>query len=293
MKLALEEALLMKIFTDSACDLAYAYLQENDVEVFPLTTLLDTGEYEDMIEIQADKVYEMIGRGGHPKTSQVSLEKFLSGFRKAAEAGESGIYISLSAKLSGTYQAAYLAHQQLKEEFPDFDLRLVDSMSASVGEGLSVVEAIEMREAGFTLDEIESRVRFTAANVVSLFTVKDLNYLSEGGRLSKSSAFLGGLLNIQPLLEVINGELVPVEKLRGRKKVMNRMYERLCDEADMIQEQNVFLCHSDDPEAIEEMRQYIEEQFHPRRIYVNTIGSTISSHTGLGTLGLFFLKKYE
>ena len=293
MKLALEEALLMKIFTDSACDLAYAYLQENDVEVFPLTTLLDTGEYEDMIEIQADKVYEMIGRGGHPKTSQVSLEKFLSGFRKAAEAGESGIYISLSAKLSGTYQAAYLAHQQLKEEFPDFDLRLVDSMSASVGEGLSVVEAIEMREAGFTLDEIESRVRFTAANVVSLFTVKDLNYLADGGRLSKSSAFFGGLLNIQPLLEVINGELVPVEKMRGRKKVMNRMYERLRDEADMIQEQNVFLCHSDDAEAIEEIRQYIEEHFHPRRIYVNTIGSTISSHTGLGTLGLFFLKKYE
>lgn len=283
----------MKIFTDSACDLAYAYLQENDVEVFPLTTLLDTGEYEDMIEIQADKVYEMIGRGGHPKTSQVSLEKFLSGFRKAAEAGESGIYISLSAKLSGTYQAAYLAYQQLKEEFPDFDLRIVDSMSASVGEGLSVVEAIEMRDAGFTLDEIESRVRFTAANVVSLFTVKDLNYLAAGGRLSKSSAFLGGLLNIQPLLEVTNGELIPVEKLRGRKKVMNRMYERLRDEADMIQEQNVFLCHSDDPEAIEEMRQYIEDNFHPRRIYVNTIGSTISSHTGLGTLGLFFLKKYE
>ena len=166
-------------------------------------------------------------------------------------------------------------------------------MCASVGEGLSVVEAIEMREAGFTLDEIESRVRFTSANVVSLFTVKDLNYLAEGGRLSKSSAFLGGLLNIQPLLEVLDGELIPVEKLRGRKNVMNRMYERLRDEADMIQEQNVFLCHSDDAEAVEEMRQYIEEHFHPRRIYVNTIGSTISSHTGLGTLGLFFLKKYE
>jgi DegV family protein with EDD domain len=283
----------MKIFADSACDLSYDYLKENEVEVFPLTTLLDSGEFEDMIEIKSDKVYEMIARGGHPKTSQVSLDKFYKGFKQAAEAGESGIYPTLSAVLSGTYQAAVLAYTDVKAEFPDFDLRIIDTKSASLGEGLAVVEAIEMKDAGFGLDEIEARLRFIAEHTVSLFTVKDLNYLAEGGRLSKTSAFFGGLLNIHPLLELVDGKLVPSEKLRGRKKVMNRMYERLRDEAENIQEQNIFICHSDDQEAAEEMRGYIHEHFHPRQIIVHTIGSTISSHTGLGTLGLFFLNKFE
>jgi len=283
----------MIIFADSACDLSYDYLKENEVVVFPLRTLLDSGEFEDMIEIKADKVYEMIARGGHPKTSQVSLEKFYTAFKKAAEARENGIYIALSSMLSGTYQAAVLAYTEVKNDFPDFDLRIVDTKSASLGEGLSVVEAVEMKEAGFSLDEIEARLHFIVGHSVSLFTVKDLHYLAEGGRLTKSSAFLGGLLNIHPLLEIVDGQLVPSEKFRGRKKVMARMYERLRDEAENIQEQNVFICHSDDLEAAEEMRDYIQEHFHPRSIIVHTIGATISSHTGLGTLGLFFLNTFE
>lgn len=283
----------MKLIVDSACDIPLAYLKEKNVEVLPLSVIMDDKEYVDMFEITNEQIYAFIQEGKHPSTSQVNLDKFDRAFRKLAEAGESALYIALSSELSGTYQAAVLAKNQVMEDYPDFDLRLIDSQNASLGIGLMVLEAIQMNENGFTIDEIEERVHFMVDHVVSIFTVQDLNYLAEGGRLSKSSAFLGGLLNIHPLLEVVDGKLEAKDKLRGRKKVLNRMYERIQNEATHIDKQTVLIVHTNDTETVNNMKEYIMNNIGPAEVLDYPIGAVVSAHTGMGTIGVFFMNNFE
>lgn len=283
----------MKIIVDSACDLPLSYLEDKEVEVLPLFVIMDDKEYVDMYEISNNQIYDFIKDGKHPSTSQVSLKKFNSCFRKLAKAGEDSIYIALSSELSGTYQSAILAYKQVKEDYPKWDLRIIDSKNASLGIGLMAREAIEMKENGFFMDEIENRINFMVQHVISLFTVHDLNYLAEGGRLSKASAFLGSLLNIQPLLQVVEGELIPQEKFRGRKRVLSRMYERLEKEAHRLEEQVILIVHTNEYEIVQEMKEYINNNFHPNEIIDYPIGAVISAHTGMGTIGLFYLNKFE
>lgn len=283
----------MKIIVDSACDLPLSYLQNHEVDVLPLSVILDDKEYIDKYEITNEQIYSFIKEGKHPSTSQVALEKFDAAFRRLAESKECGIYIALSSNLSGTYQAAVLAYTQVKEDYPEFDLRLIDSQNASLGIALMVREAVQMKEEGFTLDEIEERIHFMVKHVVSIFTVQDLNYLAEGGRLSKSSAFLGGLLNIHPLLEVVDGRLEPQEKLRGRKKVLNKMYSRLEAEAQQIEKQTVLIVHTNEDETVKDMKEYIQENIKPAEVIDYPIGAVVSAHTGMGTIGLFYMNEYE
>lgn len=282
----------MKLIVDSACDLSLSYLEAHNVIVAPLAVIVGDKEYVDMMEISNAQVYAFIKEGTHPSTSQVPLEVFDKTFRKLAADGERAIYIALSSDLSGTYQAAVLAQSQVTEDYPDFDLRIIDSRHASLGIGLMVREAIQMQEDGFEIDEICDRVLFMSQQVTSIFTVEDLNYLAEGGRLSKSSAFLGGLLNIHPLLEVVDGKLEAKEKFRGRKRVLNRMYERL-SEAQDITEQTVLIVHTNDTEVVNEMKEHIQTHFQPKEVLDYPIGAVVSAHTGLGTIGLFFMNKYK
>lgn len=284
---------MMLIFADSACDLPLDYLEEKNVKMLPLSVIVDDKEFVDQYEISNQEIYAHIKAGQHPSTTQVPLEKFDRAFREAAEAGEDGIYIGLSSSLSGTYQAAVLAYSHVQEEYPDLDIRLVDSQNASMGISILIREAVAMQEQGFTLDEIEERIRFLGDHVVSLFTVQDLDYLAAGGRLSKSSAFFGGLLNIQPLLEVRDGKIEAVEKLRGRKKVLNRMIERLVEEADHIGDQTVLLIHTDEPDTIVWMKEQIEKEVQPKEILAYPVGAVIGAHTGMGTVGVFFLNKWD
>ena len=281
----------MRLIVDSACDLSLSYLEDHNIIVVPLSVIVEDKEYVDMFEIKNDQIYALIKEGKHPRTSQVPLEKFDTEFRKLAAEGESALYIALSSDLSGTYQAAVLASSQVKEDYPDFDLRIIDSRQASLGIGLLVREAIQMMTDGFGSKEIYERLTFMTKHVISIFTVEDLNYLAEGGRLSKSSAFLGGLLNIHPLLEVVAGKLEPKEKFRGRKRVLNRMYERL-GEASHLNEQTVLIVHTNDTETVAEMKKHIQATFGPKEIIDYPIGAVVAAHTGMGTLGLFFMDQY-
>ena len=282
----------MRLIVDSACDLSLSYLEDHNIIVVPLSVIVEDKEYVDMFEIKNEQIYALIEEGKHPRTSQVPLEKFDTEFRKLAAEGESALYIALSSDLSGTYQAAVLASSQVKEDYPDFDLRIIDSRQASLGIGLLVREAVQMMADGFGSEEIWDRLTFMAKHVTSIFTVEDLKYLAEGGRLSKSSAFLGGLLNIHPLLEVVAGKLEPKEKFRGRKRVLNRMYERL-GESSHLNEQTVLIVHTNDTETVTEMKNHIQATFGPKEIIDYPIGAVVAAHTGMGTLGLFFMDRYK
>ncbi|BCB03013.1 DegV family protein [Bacillus sp. KH172YL63] len=278
----------VKLFADSASDLPAAYYTEHNIELLPLKVHIDGQDYEDLINIEPKSVFNKIREGHMPKTSQVSPELFLNKFTELAETKQSGIYIAFSSQLSGTYQTAVMIRDQVKEEYPDLDLTILDSKCASLGYGLVVMKAAELLEQGKMKEEIIEASRFNAIHMEHLFTVEDLEYLAKGGRVSKASAFLGGLLNIKPLLHVEDGQLVPIEKIRGKKKLLKRILDLMEERGKDLSNQVIAISHGDDEELALEMKALIQEKFSPKDVYISIIGCAVGSHTGTGTLAIFF-----
>ncbi|QTD41213.1 DegV family protein [Sporosarcina sp. Te-1] len=281
----------MRIFADSGCDLPKSYFEEHDVTLLPLRVLIDDQEYDDVIEIDSKEIYTAIRNGKHPKTSQASPELFHTAWKELAASGEDGLYIAFSSELSGTYNTGVMMKDQVKETNPNMNLVVIDSRCASLGYGLLVKEAVRLRDKGEDVRSIERKIRSMAAHMEHLFTVEDLDYLAKGGRVSKASAFIGGLLNIKPLLHVENGKLVPVEKLRGRKKVLKRMTDLMAERGDHLSKQTIAISHGDDEETALEMKAAIEELFRPVQVEIHMIGSAVGAHSGPGTIAIFFLNK--
>ena len=281
----------MRIFADSASDLPKDFFEKENVELFPLRVHIENEEFEDIRTIHSDKVYDAIRNGLQPKTSQVSPDEMLNAFEKLAKDGEEGFYIAFSSELSGTYGTAMMASEQIREEYPDLKLTVLDTKAASLGYGMLVKEAVKLRAQGHPLEEIIQRVSIMADHTESLFTVEDLDYMAKGGRISKGSAFVGGLLNIKPLLHVENGKLVPIEKLRGRKKVVKRIVELMEERGEQLDKQTIAISHGDDEEFANLMKDAIEKQFNPKNVEIYMIGSVIAAHTGPGTLAVFFQNK--
>ncbi|MFC6114964.1 DegV family protein [Sporosarcina thermotolerans] len=281
----------MRIFADSGSDLPKSFFDENDVTLIPLSVLIDDKEYDDVIEIDSKEVFDAIRNGKHPKTSQASPESLLSFWKELAESDEEGLYIAFSSELSGTYNTAVMMRDQVKEGNPNFNLVIIDSRCASLGHGLLVKEAVRLRDSGDDVRTIERKIRSMAAHMEHLFTVEDLDYLAKGGRVSKASAFIGGLLNIKPLLHVENGKLVPIEKHRGRKKVFRRILDLMEERGSELSEQTIAISHGDDEATANEVKTMIEEKFKPKNVEVHMIGSVIGSHAGPGTIAIFFLNK--
>lgn len=282
---------MMKIYADSACDLPKSFFEEHDVKLIPLHVLIDNEEYEDIVTIDSKAVYDAIREGKHPKTSQARPERLMELWKELAQSEEDGIYIAFSSELSGTYNTAVMMRDQVSETNPNMNLIIIDSRCASLGYGLLVKEAVRLRDAGHDVRSIERNIRAMANHMEHLFTVEDLDYLAKGGRVSKASAFLGGLLNIKPLLHVESGKLVPIEKHRGRKKVFRRLLELIEERGDELSEQTIAISHSDDEAGALELKKLIEDRFQPKSIELNMIGSAIGAHVGPGTLSVFFLNK--
>jgi DegV family protein with EDD domain len=278
----------VKILADSACDLPISFFNDNGVTLFPLKVHLNDTEYEDLVTIEPKKVYKAIREGQVPKTSQVSPLLFEETFIKMAEQNEDGIYIAFSSELSGTYQTAVMILEQVKEKYPDFNLTIIDSKAASLGYGLIVKSAVKKVQSGASKEDIEKDIEFRCQHLESLFTVNDLEYLAKGGRVSKASAFLGGLLNIKPLLNVEEGKLVPIEKLRGKKKLLRRIIQLMKDSGASFENQTVGISHADDEETALEMKTLIMDELNAKEVYITSIGAAIGSHTGPGSIAIFF-----
>ena len=283
----------VQILADSACDLPLAYYEDNQVILMPLKVNLNGQEYEDLKTIDPITVYEGIRNGQVPKTSQVSPAVFKEVFTSLAKNNKTGLYIAFSSQLSGTYQTAVMIYEQVKEEYPDFNFKIIDSNCASLGCGLAIKEAVRLRDQGVGFSDIVSKIELFCEHMEHLFTVEDLEYLAKGGRVSKASAFLGGLLNIKPLLHVEDGKLVPLEKIRGKKKLLRRMLEIMEERGDQLNEQVIAISHADDEATALEMKELIEERFHPKDVYISSIGAAVGSHTGAGTIAIFFLNQWK
>ncbi|MFD2611782.1 DegV family protein [Paenibacillus gansuensis] len=279
----------VSIIADSAADLPKSLIEQYGIEVLPLSVSDAAGQYSDGGTLQPKTLFERMREGHVYKTAQVSIDQFRKAFTKLAVEGRSGVYVAFSSGISGTYQTSLLVRDMVQEEYPDLDLRIVDTKCASVGCGLVVVKAAEAALAGKNADEVAETAEYAAQHMEHIFTVDNLEYLYRGGRVSKTSAFIGGLLNIKPVLHMEDGKLVPLEKIRGKSKVLGRMVELMEKRgAADLKDQTIGISHGDDPEAAETLERMIREKFGCDKFVTNMIGGAIGAHAGPGTLALFF-----
>ncbi|WP_147533207.1 DegV family protein [Bacillus marasmi] len=281
----------LTIITDSGADLPLSFYQENNVILLSLKVQLDGNEYDDLIEIEPSTIYQAMRDGKVPKTAQVPPNKFEELFTEMAKNKQDGVYIAFSSGLSGTYSTAIMVLNQVKEDYPDFNLTVIDSTCASLGHGLLVMEAVRLVQQSVDKEKLVSQIEFISHHMESLVSVHELDYLARGGRLSKASAFVGGLLNIKPLIDMEDGKLVPIEKLRGKKKVLNRIIELMKERGEQLDQQIIGISHAEADDTLQEIKMMINETFHPKEIVITDIGSAIGAHTGPGTIAIFFLNK--
>ncbi|WP_347861197.1 DegV family protein [Salimicrobium sp. PL1-032A] len=279
----------VQIICDSASDLSLETLQDHGVEMVSLKVLLRDKEYDDGKNISPKEVYDAMRAGESPKTSQVTGQAFRDLFVEKIEAGIPFLYIAFSSELSGTYQSAKIVEQELREEYPDAEFDVIDTKAASLGYGLIVLRAAEKSKEGTGLEELKDLVSYHSAHMEHLFTVDDLEYLHRGGRVSKTQAFVGSLLKIKPLLHVEDGKLLPLEKVRGQKKVFKRMIDLMQERGKDLDNQRIAISHGDSIETAEHLASMIREHHSPASIHIDLVGSAVGAHSGPGTIALFFL----
>ncbi|QWG45380.1 DegV family protein [Bacillus mycoides] len=284
----------VKIITDSAADLPVELLQAYDIDLIPLRVYDEAEtEYLDGVTLKSVTLLQKMREGAVYKTSLPSLETFQEKFVSYAKEGNPCIYLAFSSELSGTYQSSVLIKKEVKETYTDLDLEIIDTKCASLGQGIVVLEAAKMAKEGASKEDILNRVAFLMEHMEHIFTVADLQYLVRGGRLSKVAGFIGGLLNIKPILNVEEGKLVPLEKVRGKKKVLSRIVDIMEERGKDLKDQTIGMTHGDDLETAEALKALITERFGCEVFIVNTIGAAIGAHTGPGALTLFFLNEVE
>ena len=280
------------IFTDSTCDLPLSYIQNNNIEFLGLTVLLQGKEIIDDLgqTLLYSDFYDMLRKGEVATTSQVNSYSFIEVFRKYIEKGKSILYLGFSSALSGTYNSAYLARQEILQEYPNADITVIDTLAASSGQGLLVYYACEMLKAGKPKEKVVEWIKDNKLKVSHIFTVDSLDHLKRGGRISSTAALVGSLLNIKPLLYVNDlGQLTPYGKERGRKKAIKSMADELKKHIQSPEKQVIFISHGDCLEDATKLADIIRERVTVKDIIISHVCTTIGSHSGPGTLALFFL----
>lgn len=280
------------IFTDSCCDLPIKFVKENNIEVMELRVNLKGEDIPDDLgeSINYKDFYKLIRNGEIPTTSQVNIGEFQEKFEKYVNEGYSIIYIGFSSALSGCINSARLAAENIKLDNKNADIRIIDSKSASMGLGLLVFYAAKMLKEGKSRDQIVNWIEENKLKVNHWFTVDDLNHLKRGGRISSSVAIVGTMLSIKPIMHVDNeGRLIPVSKVKGRKKSIKVLQEKIAEKIVNPEEQTIFISHGDCLEEAEHLKELITSEIKVKDVIINNIGPVIGSHAGPGTIALFFI----
>jgi DegV family protein with EDD domain len=284
-----------RIITDSSANLTDTLIEHYGLEVLSLEFIVDGVSYRGYTEGEITdnkQFYTMMREGKVVNTSLVNLQEADEIARACFEKGDDVLFLGFDSALSGTYESVSSYLQRLQaDEYPDRKVRCVDTLAAALGQGLLVTEAADRKLAGEELDELADWAEENRLHFAHWFTVEDLNYLQRGGRLSKGAAIAGTLLNIKPVLHVDDeGRLVPVIKVRGRKKSIQALYEQYAATArEPRSELPVYISHADCHEDCEALVQLIKDEFDVKNFVINDLDPVIGAHAGPGTLALFFL----
>lgn len=279
----------------SYTDLSAQKMKELDIKYICTPYMMDGKNYiDDLGETTSyEEFYKAMEQGAITSTSQLNQNELADYFRELLKTGQDMIHISLSSGLSGVSNSARLAMEDMKKEFPDRKIYLVDSLAAAAGLGLMMETASNLRAGGMGIDELYAWLEENKLKLHHWFFTTDLTYFVRGGRVSKTSGFIGGVLNICPLMNVSNeGKLIPRAKVRGKKKVITEIVERMKEHAQGGTEYSgkCFMCNSACEDDAKEVAALIEEAFPnlDGKVQIYTIGTTIGSHTGPGTVAVFF-----
>ncbi len=285
---------MFKLVTDNTADLPSEYLKEHNVDYMVLSYIVDGVAYGKEKELDWKEFYAMMRDGKMPTTSQANPEEAKAFFEECIKENSEVLYLAFSSGLSGTFNSARIAAEEVMEEHPGVKVMVIDSLCASLGEGLFVHKAVRMRDAVKTMEETARWLTDHVQNFVHAFTVDDLFHLYRGGRVSRTTAIIGTLASIKPRLHVDHeGHLIVIGKVRGRKKSLNAlvdyMEEKMGSWAQENRDDYVFISHGDSLEDAEYVRDQIKERFGMERFLINNIGPTIGAHSGPGTIALFFM----
>jgi len=282
--------------TSSTADLPKSYVEEHGLNYLKFSLIISDEQYPDDFAdaMPAGVFYNRLRNGEMSRTSMINTSTFEENFRGFLDAGKSILHIEFSSALSGSYENAAAVARKLNPEYQDRGVRVVviDSLCASLGQGLIVDYARRMRDEGKSLDEIAAWVEANKLKLIHWFTVNDLDFLRRGGRVSGFSAFLGGMLKIKPVMDVDNlGRLIPLYKVRGRKKAIKTLFEKMVADIDHPEGQQVFISHGDCIEDAEKLADMVREKWPSVNVMINYVGAVIGSHSGPGTLALFYIGK--
>lgn len=281
------------IMTDSCCDMTAEMAAELGLEVLPLSLHMGGADYRNWLdgrEIGFQDFYARVRGGETATTSAVSVGDFEAAMRPILQSGRDILCISFSSALSTTYQSAVIAAEELRGEFPEGKILTVDSLCASLGQGLLVYLCAREQQAGKTLEEVRDFAEATKGRVCHWFTVDDLNHLKRGGRISAATALFGTMLAIKPVMHVDDGgHLTAVGKARGRRASLLALVDRMAETAIDPAGQTVFISHGDCEADARFVADEIARRLGVKDIHINFVGPVIGNHSGPGTMALFFI----
>ena len=281
------------IVTDSAADLSDEMVKELGVEVLPLSFLVGDKSYHnypDNREMDPRQFYRHLREGGMATTSAVNVSQYTACLEPLLQAGKDVLVLAFSSGLSTTYQSSVIAVNDLKEQYPDRKIFTVDTLCASLGQGLLVWYAAQKKKAGASIEEARDWGENNKLHLCHWFTVDDLHFLKRGGRISAATAVVGTMLSIKPVLHVDNeGHLINMAKARGRSGSLKALVDHMAQTATHPEDQVVFISHGDCLEDARKVGDMIQQRLGVRKVMYNTIGPVIGAHAGPGTVAPFFL----
>ena len=283
-----------KIITDSGCDLPQQMLCELDVLSVPLIVNFKGTDREDTVDVGIKEMYAGLRAGEAATTSAVNPDRWGQLMETALAEGKDVLTVTFSSGLSTTYQSAVIAAEELKEKYPERKILVVDSLAASLGQGLLIWYACKMRDSGMSIEELAAWVEENRLNLCHWFTVDDLMYLKRGGRVSAATALVGTMLQIKPVLHVDDeGHLINVSKVRGRKASIEALAKKAAELGEGYDNNTMFICHGDCIEDAKYLAKLAKEKCGVKEVFIGYTGAVIGSHSGPGTLALFFMGSHR
>ena len=279
-----------RIVTDTCCDFPMEDYAKLSLTVVPLAVTYKGQTMDSYTETWLKEMYNGLRAGEKATTAAVNPDGWSCAMEPILKNGEDVLVMAFSSGLSTTYQSAVIAANELSEQYPERSIKVVDTLCASMGQGLLVWYACKMRDEGQTLEQVHTWVEQHKLNLCHWFTVDDLMYLKRGGRVSAATALLGTMLQIKPVLHVDNeGHLINVSKVRGRKASLDAMVKKMGQTALEGQNETVFISHGDCLEDAEYVAAQVKELYGVKNVVISYVGAVIGSHSGPGTVALFYL----
>ncbi|NFV12285.1 DegV family protein [Clostridium sporogenes] len=284
------------IMTDSCCDLSSEYIEKNHIPYVPLTCNICGKEYIDDFgqSLPYKEFYEAMAKGEVPKTSQPSPEVYYKIFKEFINKDKDIVYVCVSSGLSGTYNSANIAKNMILDEFNDVRIEIVDVLTASLGQGILVMKAIEMKKNGLTIDEVTNYLKENRLNLNSYMVVNDLIHLKRGGRISTTAAIIGTVLNIKPILTLNDeGRVITVRKAKGRKVAIKKLTEIVTERIKNPEEEIVAISHGDTELDAEKLKERILNEIKVKDVIINYVGPVVGTYGGPGSLNVFFMSDHR